>query len=56
MTIINDNPKELTNPQICEVVNDGVKKKPDELTGLKIEARFRIFDPISNKTITEGKA
>ena len=31
-------------------------KKPDEVSGLLIEARFRIFDPESGETKVEGRA
>lgn len=56
MTILNDNQKDTDKTQICEVVNDGKETKPDELSGLHIEAKFRIFDPVSDKTIIEGKS
>lgn len=31
-------------------------KKPDELTGLNIEAKFKIFDPETGKVIAQGRA
>ena len=33
-----------------------VHKKPDELSGLNIEARMKIFDPESGEVIIEGRA
>lgn len=31
-------------------------KKPDELSGLNIEAKFKIFDPETGKIIVQGRA
>ncbi len=33
-----------------------VAKRPDETSGLLIEARFKIFDPETNEVKVEGRA
>jgi len=53
--ILNNKITQEKTPILKEVVNDKSKKNPDESAGLSIEAKLRIFEPISDKTIIEGR-
>ena len=53
--ILKNTEKDTKTPILREVINDQPQKKPDESAGLNIEAKFRIFEPISGKTIVEGR-
>jgi len=53
--ILKDTPKDTKNPPLREVIDHKSEKNPDDAAGLNIEAKFRIFEPISNKTIVEGR-
>ena len=53
--ILKDTKKDTTVPILREITNDNQQVKPDESAGLNIEAKFRIFDKISGKTIVEGR-
>jgi len=39
-----------------EIVEKTPTKKPDELSGLYVEARIKIFDPESGEIKLEGRA
>lgn len=53
--ILNNTPKDTQNTPLREVIEHKSEKTPDDAAGLNIEAKFRIFEPISNKTIVEGR-
>lgn len=53
--ILKNTEKDTNTPVLREVVNDKPQIKPDESAGLNIEAKFRIWEPISGKVIVEGR-
>lgn len=56
---LNNNMTENTTPELKPVLTE-VKpvadKLPDDLSGVHIESKIRIFDPESGKVIVEGRA
>lgn len=54
-TILKDTEKDTTIPILREVTNDKPHATPDESAGLNVEAKFRIWEPVSGKTIVEGR-
>jgi hypothetical protein len=49
-------PINLTEDQQFAESKPIIEKKPDERSGLNIEARFKIYDPESGNVIVEGRA
>ena len=53
----NDKPVNTTPEQPTqEAVSQPIKRKPDDLSGLNIEAKIKIFDPESGKIFLEGRS
>lgn len=42
--------------KIVETDSSPKKRKPDELSGLNVEARIKIFDPETGKIYLQGRA
>lgn len=55
MTDILKDTKKDNTPILREVINDKPQIQPDESAGLNIEAKFKIWEPISGKVIVEGR-
>ena len=56
---MNNNEKLTEEKQFKEsapLIQQPTSKKPDDLSGLNIEARFKISNPESGKVIIEGRA
>lgn len=53
------NNKEIVIPEqqkIAETAPAPKNRKPDELSGLNVEARIKIFDPETGKIYLQGRA
>jgi len=55
MNILKNIEKDVNSLILREVINDKPQKKPDESAGLNVEAKFKIWEPISGKVIVEGR-
>ena len=36
-------------------INQSLNKKPDEISGLNVEDKFKIYDPVSGKILVQGR-